>query len=209
MFLPDANDIINNSILEKVFLDSLKSALMCPIFKKGDKKSCANYRPISLLSNISKIFERIMYNRLESFLSEHDIIYDLQFGFRKKYSTNHANQSNLDKKIFSCGVFVDLEKAFDTVNHSILLSKLEHYGVMDNSLEWFRNYLTNRTQCVSANGAISNSLQISCGVPQGSILGPLLFIIYINDMHSALKQSIGYNFACDINLLFPTRILKS
>ena len=208
-FLLPITNIINKSLHEGVFPESLKAALVCPIFKKGDKKSCANYRPISLLSNISKIFERVMYNRVEHFLSEHDIIYDLQFGFRKKYSTNHALLSivekirtNLDKKMFSCGVFVDLEKAFDTVNHSILLSKLEHYGIRHNALEWFRNYLTNRSQCVTVNGAKSSNLSINCGVPQGSILGPLLFIVYINDMHSALKRSIVHHFADDTNLLF-------
>ena len=104
--------------------------------------------------------------------------------------------------MFSCGVFVDLEKAFDTVNHSILLSKLEHYGIRHNALEWFRNYLTNRSQCVTVNGAKSSNLSINCGVPQGSILGPLLFIVYINDMHSALKRSIVHHFADDTNLLF-------
>jgi retron-type reverse transcriptase len=117
---------------------------VCAIFKKGDKTKCANYRPISLLSNISKIFERIMYNRIEDFLDEYDIIYEYQFGFRKKHSTNHALLSivesirkDLDNKTFSCGVFVDLEKAFDTVNHNILLAKLEHYGIRDNALSCF------------------------------------------------------------------------
>ena len=113
-----------------------------------------------------------MYNRIEEFLAEHDIIYDLQFGFRKKNSTNHALlsivekiRSNLDKKMFSCGIFVDLEKAFDTVNHSILLSKLEHYGIRSNALQWLSNYLTNRSQCLSANEIKSSSLKINCGVP--------------------------------------------
>ena len=207
--VPPIVTIINKSLLEGVFPDSLKLALVCAIFKKGDDTKCANYRPISLLSNISKIFERIMYNRVEYFLNEHELIYELQFGFRKKFSTNHALlsivesiRSNLDKKTFSCGVFVDLEKAFDTVNHTILLSKLNHYGIRGPSLEWFRSYLTNRKQCTKSNGFESKYLDINCGVPQGSILGPLLFLIYINDMHSALKKCIVHHFADDTNLLF-------
>ena len=179
----------------------LKSALVCPIFKKNDKTKCANYRPISLLSNIGKIFERIMYTRLESFLDINDIMYNLQFGFRKKHSTNHALlsivekiRSNLDKKTFSCGVFVDLEKAFDTVNHKILLAKLEHIGVRGVANTWIKSYLENRSQSVTLNGVTSTSKIITCGVPQGSILGPLLFLIYINDMHNAFEKCIVHHF---------------
>ena len=216
---PPLTNIINKSLTEGVFPALLKSGLVCPIFKKNEKTSCANYRPISLLSNLSKIFERVMYNRIDNFLDENDLIYKLQFGFRKKHSTNHALLSivekirnNMDNKILSCGVFVDLEKAFDTVNHGILIKKLHHYGVQGKSNDWIKSYLSNRTQSVCVNGATSETLNITCGVPQGSILGPLLFIIYINDMHNALLNSMVYHFADDTNLLFshkdPTMIAK-
>ena len=153
-----------------------------------------------------------MYNRIELFFTEFDTIYNLQFGFRKKYSTEHALLSiteeirkNLDKGLFSCGVFVDLEKAFDTVNHKILLAKLQHYGIRDNSLNWLRSYLNQRTQFVNLSGIKSNHDEIRCGVPQGSVLGPLLFIIYVNDMHKAVKYSIIHHFADDTNLLFSSK----
>ena len=134
----------------------------------------------------------MMYNIIELFLSEFDTIYKLQFGFRKKHSTEHALLSiedevrNLDNGIFTCGIFVDLEKAFDTVNHKILLSKLYHYGIRDNALKWLTSYLMNLKQFVKLNGMLSKTENICCGFPQGSILGPLLFIIYINDMHEAV-----------------------
>ena len=131
-----------------------------------------------------------MYNRLESYLESHNIIFDHQFGFRKGYSTEHALmckteqiKKNFNQKKFTCGVFVDLEKAFDTVNHEILLNKLRYYGVKGSSISWFASYLQNRRQHVTLNGEISNSKPVICGVPQGSILGPLLFLIYINDMN--------------------------
>ena len=197
----------------------LRHALVCPFYKKSDKTKCANYRPISLLSNLSKIFERAMYNRIDQFLDENNIFYDLQFGFRKKHSTNHALLSivekirnNMDNGIFSCGVFVDLEKAFDTVKHSILLRKLCHYGIRGKGNDWITSYLSNRTQSVSVNGETSEVSNVTCGVPQGSILGPLLFIIYINDMHCALLNCSVYHFADDTNLVFshkdPKKITK-
>ena len=121
-------------------------------------------RHIALLSNISQMFERIMYNRIESFLNNFDLIYQLQFGFRKKYSTNHALlsiveqiRSNLDNKTYSCGVFVDLEKAFDTVNHEILIRKLEHIGIRGTSNKWISSYLSNRS--TSSNGVKSKQIK--------------------------------------------------
>ena len=153
-----------------------------------------------------------MYNRIESFLDDFEIMYELQYGFRKRHSTNHALlniieqiRKCLDNKTYACGVFVDLEKAFDTVNHSILLSKLDHYGIRGKSNIWMRSYLSNRSQYVSINGSPSPKLEVSCGVPQGSILGPLLFLIYINDMHNALQLCVVHHFADDTNLLYSNK----
>ena len=127
----------------------------------------------------------------------------------KKYYTNHALLSiveqintNLDNKKFACGVFVDLQKAFDTVDHKILLSKLSHYGISGLANKWLASYLTNRSQSVTLSGCTSDEKKVSCGVPQGSILGPLLFTMYINDMHKAFNECLVHHFADDINLLF-------
>ena len=200
---------LNQSFAEGKFPDLLKIAKVCPVFKKGERNIRENYRPISLLSNLSKVFERAMHLRLYNFLEEFHVFYDLQYGFRKKYSTDHALLSiveeirqNLDNGLFSCGVFVDLEKAFDTVNHKNLLAKLEHYGVRSIANDWFRSYLSNRSQKVDLGNNASSLKNVTCGVPQGSILGPLLFLIYINDMRHALKFSIVHHFADDTNLLY-------
>ncbi len=200
--------LLNKSISEGTFPQLLKLANVCPIYKKNDKSKCENYRPISLLSNLSKIFERMMHTRVYDFIENCDIIYKLQFGFRKRYSTNHSLLSivesirdKLDNKTFSCGVFVDLEKAFDTVNHAILTKKLRHYGIRGIANNWFISYLSGRQQCVSLNGENSCYRNITCGVPQGSILGPLLFLIYINDRHYAIGNSLVHHFADDTNLL--------
>ena len=186
----------------------LKIAKVIPIHKKGSELLVDNYRPISLLSNINKVFEKLVYKRLYNFLSNQNSFFELQFGFRAKHSTSHALISltekireALDNKKHVCGIFVDLKKAFDTVDHEILLRKLAHYGIRGISNEWFRSYLTDRKQFVSINGYDSNTIGTDIGVPQGSVLGPLLFLIYINDLHVAIKNSLVHHFADDTNLL--------
>ena len=149
-----------------------------------------------------------MHNRLYKFLETNNLIYSLQFGFRQKHLTSHALihltdkiREQLDKGNFACGIFVDFQKAFDTVDHQILIQKLNYYGIRGIANNWFSSYLQNRTQFVSINGSDSNVNAICCGVPQGSILGSLLFLIYINDLHFAIKYCKVHLFANNTNLL--------
>ena len=201
--------IFNESLSVGIFPDKLKYAKVIPIHKKGSPTDPSNYRPISLLSVFSKIFEKLIHRRLYDFLDKLNIFYPLQFGFREKHSTNHALismteaiRNTIDNQKYGCGVFIDLKKAFDTVNHSILLRKLEHYGIRGVALDWFTSYLLGRKQYVSVNGHISGYCEITCGVPQGSVLGPLLFLIYINDLPSVSKSVAFYLFADDTNIYF-------
>ena len=212
--------IINKSICDGIFPDKLKIANIIPIFKSGDKSSVSNYRPISVLTLFSKIFEKIMYNHLTNFINAHNILYKFQFGFRKQYSTNHAIislveriRSSLSSGKIMIGVFLDLKKAFDTVNHDILLKKLYSYGIRGNIHNWFKSYLTNRKQFVSMYDMKSETKSISCGIPQGSVLGPLLFILYINDISAASDILIPVLFADDTSVFIdgntPTETMNT
>ena len=204
--------LINKSLSEGTFPELLKLANVIPIYKKKDKFLCSNYRPISLLSNLSKIYEKVFHKQLYEFLEQNNMLYERQFGFRSKHSTDHALlaiteniKNKIDNHVFTCGVFIDLEKAFDTVNHKILLTKLKYYGITGIPNYWLTDYLTRRHQRVKIGNTFSAYKDITCGVPQGSILGPLLFLIYINDMYKATKYGTLYHFADDTNLLYSNK----
>ena len=174
-----------------------------------------NYCPISLLSNIEKTFEKLMYKCLYKFLNDNNILYELQFGFKQNFSTTHPLTNStenitpaLDEGKIGCGIFVDLQKAFDTVEYEILLSKLDHYSVCGLTNNWLKSYLTDHKQYVSINGYNSSLSSITYGVPQGSVLDPILFLLYINDLHSEIKFCKVHHFADDTNLFFLTNSIK-
>ena len=208
--------IINLSFQTGIFPASLKLVKVIPVYKnKGSNTSFNNYRPISLLSNIDKIFEKLVHSRVVSFLDRFNLIFLRQFGFRKKHSTSHTLISltenirkSLDAGWFSCGVFIDLQKAFDTVDHSILLEKLKHYGIRGITNNWFKSYLSNRNQFVFVSGEKSETKTIKHGVLQGSVPGPLLFILYINDLQSTIRNSNTFLFADDTCLLNSNSKIK-
>ena len=199
--------ILNQSLSTGIFPDRLKIAKIIPLFKKEDPHQLDNYRPISLLPAFSKIFEKAVFIQLYEYFNKNNLLYKSQYGFRTLHSTELASLEiidiigkDLDNGKLPIGVFLDLSKAFDTLDHTILLDKLLYYGIKGTELAWFKSYLTDRTQFVSYNGTNSRTLTITTGVPQGSILGPLLFIIYMNDIHNASSKFHAILFADDTNL---------
>ena len=201
-------NLINKSIREGIFPDVLKFAKVVPIFKGGDVQSVCNYRPIAILPTISKIFEKCMSGRILNFLLKFNLISEKQCGFLKGKSTEDAFlnlieyvYNSLNSKHHCISLFIDLKKAFDTVNHDILLRKLQLYGVRGSTLSWKRSYLSNRKQCVCISGSFSSERVLNVGVPQGSILGPILFLLYINDLTKVSPLFNPILYADDTTLL--------
>ena len=192
------------SIEQSTFPTEFKRARVTHLYKKGSKLEQGNYRPVSILCCLSKIIERVVYEQIENYLSSHNILYEFQSGFIKAHSCLLYLMDQIKEEVNEgkyCGmVMLDLQKAFDTVNHTILLAKLRALGFNNTSLQWIQSYLEGREQVVDVNGIISNPLPLSCGVPQGSILGPLFFLLYINDMETACTCNL-YLYADDSALL--------
>lgn len=210
--------LINLSFSSGTFPDKLKISIVKPLYKKGDREDPQNYRPITLIPVLSKVFEKCILKRLNNFCSKHGIIKKEQFGFQKDKSTTLAIYNlvatvltNLNQKCLTTGVFFDLSKAFDYVDHNILLYKLETVGIRGLALKWIASYLSSRQQCVRFNKIVGNEIRSissefrikSYGVPQGSVLGPLLFLLYINDITKITNHKCTL-FADDISIIISS-----
>ena len=196
----------------------MKIAKIKPLFKSGEKDLVNNYRPITILLTFSKLLERIMYIRLYTHVTNNNLLYEKKFGFQNNCSTEYAILQlamdiyhSFNENKFTLGVFIDVSKAFDTVNHNILLSKLKYFGLTQGCIKWFKSYLNTRQQFVSyGDNGRSTQQTINCGVPQGSILGPLMFLRYVNDLYKFNKintvcwwyQSIFLSYMCQRIILY-------
>ena len=207
--------LINLCLTKNIFPKVIKIGMITPIYKSGNPSLFSNYRPISVLPVLSKVLETVMQSQLLDFISANDILIDCQFGFRAHHSTYmplsllHDNiTSNLVDGLITAGIYLDLARAFDTVNTEILLSKLEKYGICGSALDLLRSYLTDRTHqlkfmhATSGTNHISSQKPITCGVPQGSVLGPLLFLLYINDLIKVSTEGKLFLFADDSCILY-------
>lgn len=209
-------NLINKSFNLGIFPECLKITTITPVFKSGDSQNVDNYRPISVFSFFAKIFESCMSKRIISYILKYKIICPQQFGFLKGKSTSDAVNSilefiynSLNKKEYSISIFLDLKKAFDTVNRQILIKKLEYYGFRGMNLEWFKSYLKNRVQRVKIGRHVSDPLFVNIGLPQGSNMAPILFILYINDIVNASDKFLYSMYADDTALILKDSCLEN
>ena len=206
--------ICNLSLTTGIFPEKMKIARISPIFKNDDKEQVSNYRPISILSVFSKILEKVIYKRTYNFLESGNCFFESQYGFRSDHSTQMALLELTNKIVesfehdsYAIGIFIDLSKAFDTIDHTILLSKLTNYGIRGIAHDLFSSYLSNRKQCTVYNCVESEYRTITCGVPQGSLLGPLLFILFINDIYRSSNFLSFIIYADDTNIIYSNKNL--
>ena len=216
VFAENLTKIYNNAMANGEYPVQLKIAKVIALYKKGEKYNPGNYRPISLLSCLNKLFEKILCKRLVRFLENNHILFDYQFGFPKLHSTTLALieltdniRKVLDEGNYAISVYVDLTKTFDTVDHEMLLDKMDRYGIRGHANDFFKSYLKNRKQYTVTNGVESYIDDVKCGVPQGSVLGPLLFSLYINDIYRAVGQDYIRLFADDTALFMYNENLNS
>ena len=200
-------EIFNCSLLSKMFPDDLKTGKVAPVFKSGDHDNLNNYRPITVLLTIARVFEKLIYQQLLSVPRQTQDSRKTAIWFSITHSTALALSQatnhwlmNIDNGSMNSVVFLDIRKAFDTIDHQILIKKLSQYGIQDDELNFFESYLENRTQCCSVNGKLSDRQKIEYGVPQGSILGLLLFIIYMNDLPLFVTNAQISMYADDTSL---------
>lgn len=198
--------IINRSFKEGIFPERLQVAKVVPIFNKGSRSLHSNYRPASILSSFSKIFEKVVVNRVVNYLSKFSLLTKYQYGFRPNYNTElavhqYSIYNSSDKKEYQVTIFCDFSKAFDTISHPILLEKLQVFGFRGPVLAWFKSYLNSRKQYIVYDNFPCSQTPIYCGVPQGSMLGPILFSIYINNIIRC-SNNLKYLFYDDDTILY-------